>query len=298
MEDFVSNAFFKLIAIELEQQGLDVRANSQFTGKAERSDKATMLDEALAKLGPVALLKIGEGIHRLHFDPTLALMLKAVSVQDLLERWSRLEKYLHGQHRVKIVELTDTSTILEHYSVTGEGPSVSEDLVVAGLFAALFHAIGVKKLSASIGNSVVISDDVYSEPKPRLSSTQVWTYLWDDFKQDQLGVAPLGPNETAVDRVRLLLLTDPGRSWKLPTVADILATSTRSLQRRLEQSGVNFQTLLRSTRADSAATMLLKNEYGLSEVSYATGFADQAHFSREFKLRFNMSPTEYIALSR
>lgn len=298
MEDFVSNAFFNLIAVELKRQGFDATASSQFAGRAPRSNKKNLLDAALTQLGPAAVLNIGAGIHRIHFDPTLSLLLKAVSVQDLLERWRRLEGYMHGQHRVQTVEFTGSSTTLKHYALAGNGPSESENLVLAGLFAALFHGIGVNKLCVSIGGFVVMSDDVISDDISRLTSTQMWTFTWKSIKQVPFETRPLGSNETVVDRVRLLLMTDIGRSWNLASIADILAISTRSLQRRLEQSGSSFQSLLRITRAECAASMLLKNDHSLSAIGYATGFSDQAHFSRDFKLRFNMSPSEYVALSR
>lgn len=270
----------------------------QFAGKAARSDKAQWLHTAVAQLGPSALLKVGAGIHRVHFDPTLALLLNAVSVPDLLERWQRLEAYMHGQHRVKALDIKDKYTTLQHYTNVGVGPSQNDSLVVAGLFAAMLQSIGAKQLSLAMGEQVVISHDVIIDtikpPKP----AHTWRFSWEEYAPNCLNVEPLRLQHTATDRVQQVLLTDLSRSWKLAQVAELLTTSTRSLQRRLHQSGTSFQTLLRSTRADSAATWVLKGELDLSAIAYATGFSDQAHFSRDFKLRFNMSPTEYAALSR
>lgn len=298
MDDFASTALFNLIAVELQRQGFEVQTNPQFEGKTERSSKANLLDAALEQLGPVAILRIGAGIRRVTFDPTLAVLLKAVDAHDLIERWQRLEGYFHGNHRVRLLEHTDTSATLEHYALKGSGPSEGEDLVIAGLLAALLQQIGRKQLNLSIDNEAMIVGDTVVDTIPRSLSTRTWHYSWSRAVSANSETKPLDSNRSAADRVSTLLASDLGRCWKINAVAELLNTSPRSLQRSLAKSGASFQTLLRSARADGAAAMLLQDQHRLAEIGYATGFSDQAHFSREFKLRFNMPPTEYVALSQ
>ena len=76
----------------------------------------------------------------------------------------------------------------------------------------------------------------------------------------------------------------------------ILHTSTRTLQRRLAACGSNFQLLLREARVECAARSLLRRGASLGETGYTCGFSDQAHFSREFKQRYNLAPSEYADL--
>ena len=116
-------------------------------------------------------------------------------------------------------------------------------------------------------------------------------------------MSPLIPDQSPsiVERVSALLSSDPGRSWRVAVAARELAISTRSLQRQLAAERSNFQSILRVTRAEAAAALILEQKnldgFPLAAVGYASGFSDQAHFSREFKLRFNMSPTDYRAIT-
>jgi len=297
MEDFVSNAFFNLIADELRRQGIHSAANSQFSGKATRNSKVELLDKAYSQIGNSALLSIGTGIHRVDFDPTLALLVNAVSVEDLMERWIRLERYMHGHHRVRMLSKSSSSIVLEHYAQSKNGPGLVENLVVAGLFAAMLQAIGINQLNLSIDDHVLIASDSIVIDSPKIHSTNIWHFTWGGFNNTKPDTLSISSEDSVVTQVTQLLSSDLGRSWKLAAVAQILGKSSRSLQRRLAESNCSFQTLLRIARAEGAAKMLLTGEQGLSEISYAAGYADQAHFSREFKLRFNLSPVEYKKLS-
>ena len=49
---------------------------------------------------------------------------------------------------------------------------------------------------------------------------------------------------------------------------------------------------MRCRRLELACT-LLKNGHNVSETAYATGFTDPAHFSRMFKKRYGVAPSDY-----
>jgi len=297
MDDFASTALFGLIVKELRLQGLDFESTLEFTGKTERSTKADLLDFALEKLGPIGILKIGGGIRSSKPSPMGTVLMKAKTVPDLLQRWQRLEVYFHGNHRVRTVDIAETTATLEHLALKGDGPSIGEDLVIAGLLAALFQSIGTRQLSLCLGGSVAIQNDAYIEEFPCSAETRIWEFSWSHLETAVQEIPISETSDCTADRVRQLLMSDMGRSWKLASVADLLAVSTRTLQRQLAQSGTSFQSLLRSTRADCAALMLVEQLTTLPEIGFATGFSDQAHFSRDFKLRFNMSPKQYLALN-
>ena len=298
MDDFASTALYNLIAVELKRQGFDARTNMQFAGKTDRREKARLLDAAKAALGPSALLRIGTGISRSPFNASLAVLLSAVDAEDFVNRWQRLETYYHGRHRVRTIESSIAAVTLEHYAISGGGPSESEDLVIAGLLAAMLQRIGAQGLGLFLGEAQVIVDGEIPSSLPDYSKTSVWRYQWTGFESENRQDSAPATDQSVVERVLSLLRSDLGRAWKLATVAKAMALSPRSLQRHLAVSGASFQSLLRSARADGAAAMLLSGRAGLAEVGYATGFSDQAHFSRDFKLRFNMAPSAYLALNQ
>ena len=76
-------------------------------------------------------------------------------------------------------------------------------------------------------------------------------------------------------------------------VADTLAISTRTLQRRLKDEETSFANLLEEIRRDLASRYILDNTHSLTEISFLLGFSDESAFSRAFKRWTGQSPREY-----
>ena len=296
MDDFASTALLGLISTELSRRGLSTTRPRAFEGRTERSSKRDLLDEAPDALGTASIVAIGRGIDRVPDDPALAILSRAASPSDLFERWRRLERYFHGRHRTRALAETERSLRVEHRAVAGPPPSEGEDLVITGLLAALFERIGAKGLSLHVGGRRAIGPDGIETDLRRSDRTAVWDFAWSAL----VPTAPEPPAQAAPatvdEHVIRLIADDPGRGWRIGAVADVLHTSPRSLQRALAARDTSFRTLLRTARADVAARLLLERTHGLAAVGYASGYADQAHFSREFGTRFNLPPSEYVAL--
>jgi len=298
MDDFASTALYNLIVTELKRQGFAATPNRQFAGKIDRHEKANLLAAALQQLGPSAILKIGLGIQHASAQQMGSVLARAVNVHDLMARWQRLESYFHGKHRVRILEHGEKNITLEHISLSNEKSSRGEDLVIAGLLAALMQKIGVERLNLKIDDHLVIANSRIQEDLSQLQLTSIWSFNWDRISTVQCEIIQALPAESVLERLSNLFMSDPGRGWKLALAAKVLAMSTRNLQRQLAQEGVSFQVLLRSVRADTAASLMTETESELAQIGYLAGFSDQAHFSRDFKVRFNMTPREYLKLNR
>ena len=65
-------------------------------------------------------------------------------------------------------------------------------------------------------------------------------------------------------------------------VADRLAMSSRTLQRRLSLEGTSFQALLNKVRADMARIYLSKTHYSNAEIAFLLGYDDPNSFIRAF----------------
>lgn len=76
-------------------------------------------------------------------------------------------------------------------------------------------------------------------------------------------------------------------------IAQDLAMSSRSLQRKLQAEGTTFNDLLERVRQQLARDYLPQSQLALSEISYLLGYADQANFNRAFKRWFNTTPRQY-----
>jgi len=89
--------------------------------------------------------------------------------------------------------------------------------------------------------------------------------------------------------IRLLPDGEPRRNQ----VADELAMSERTLQRRLEEESTTFLELLDSTRRELAEQYLGRLHLTLAQAAYLLGFADQRSFFRACRRWFEQSPGQY-----
>jgi AraC-like DNA-binding protein len=81
-----------------------------------------------------------------------------------------------------------------------------------------------------------------------------------------------------------LSLEDAAAALKLPP---------RTLQRRLEESGLNFRQIVDDVRKSTAQHYLRDTQMPLAEIAAALGFADHASFNRAFKRWTGSSPGVY-----
>ena len=107
--------------------------------------------------------------------------------------------------------------------------------------------------------------------------------IWQAFEPDlRRRLASLHDTATVSERVRAALLESlpSGRSSVL--VAERLAMSKRTLQRRLNAAGTSFQELLDATRLELASHYLSKTALSCTEISFLLGFEDPNSFFRAF----------------
>ena len=89
-----------------------------------------------------------------------------------------------------------------------------------------------------------------------------------------------------------------GGPVKLADVAADLRLSTRTLQRRLADAGVAYQSLLDLTRFELARHYLASSAMPVAEVSYLLGFQDTPAFHHAFKGWQGQGPGQYRTSAR
>ncbi len=82
---------------------------------------------------------------------------------------------------------------------------------------------------------------------------------------------------------------------QIQSVARALATSARSLQRRLAETGVSYQQLLDLTRREAAGEYLSNTSLSIGEVAYLLGYSEPAAFHRAFKRWNGRTPQSFRA---
>jgi AraC-like DNA-binding protein len=104
---------------------------------------------------------------------------------------------------------------------------------------------------------------------------------------------------TAADQVRQLveLLLPLGRC-STRQVARGLGVTQRTLHRHLAAEQESFSSIVHGTRQALAERYLAADRYSLTDVSELLGFTAPSAFSRWFRQRFGVSPTEWRAAAR
>lgn len=84
----------------------------------------------------------------------------------------------------------------------------------------------------------------------------------------------------------------------LSRTARRLGMSARTLQRRLAEQGLAYQSLVDEAREELADRLLRESDYSLAEVAFLTGFSDQSTFGRAFKRWRGQTPRAYRLAAR
>jgi AraC-like DNA-binding protein len=103
-----------------------------------------------------------------------------------------------------------------------------------------------------------------------------------------------GASGDLASRVRAAIAADlPGREPTIAATARRLATSARTLQRRLAAEGSSFARLVDAVRRERAEAFLRAGDVSVAEVSWLVGFSEQSAFTRAFRRWTGSSPTGF-----
>jgi AraC-like DNA-binding protein len=301
MNDFASAAMLRLVAHGLRRQGHapppPVAAQQ---GHVALDDKRSLLAGLWPSIGPAGLARIGDAIRELPEEPTLRALVLATDPWDLLARWQRLERFVHARHRTRVEALGPGRVRLQHLSLSpGQRPTAAEDVLVFGLLVALCERVAGRPVQARpVGGRHWLRRDGQWRDGPWPESLHTWELRWDaaDVAGDpHPPVAHPASGDRWLEALHTALRADPGRPWRVDDLARVCALSARSLQRHLARRQLCFSGLLTAARVQCAADLLTTSGLSVAEVGYHCGFADQPHFSRQFRQSTAMTPARYRA---
>ena len=91
-----------------------------------------------------------------------------------------------------------------------------------------------------------------------------------------------------------LLESDLARPWTVAQMAALVGVSDAHLRRLFARAmGASPLQVLCDLRLQAAARLLADPSLRVKEIQVRVGLADASHFSRDFRCRFGVSPTEY-----
>ena len=104
---------------------------------------------------------------------------------------------------------------------------------------------------------------------------------------DQMAEIPLGS-------VVATMIRKIGRKVTSAELAKAAGTSVRGLERAFDRDyGLSPQQYLRRLRMQTACQLLVSSRLALAQVADRCGFADQSHFTRDFRSLTGMTPRTY-----
>lgn len=293
----------RVLAQGMRELGLPPPTATPDGATVDLDAKRALLRHAVQVGGLPCLALLGLGLHRFTHEPSHRALATARDARDLFGRWARLERYIHSRHRVQVEGIGDGEAQLRHVSLrAGAPPQPAEDLVVLGVLVAFLEACGHRGVAAWAGEARVYPDgDAAALAQAIANGTSAaWRIAWAAHVPPLAveGAMPhrLAPDDAWPDSVKALFDHLVARLPAAPGLGELaaeLGRARRSLQRELQQQGTGLRPLLAEARYRAAGWWLLQGDMALAEVGFLCGFADQSHFTREFRLRSGMTPGDY-----
>lgn len=109
-----------------------------------------------------------------------------------------------------------------------------------------------------------------------------------------------GNNDALMERIMKCVnenMQNP--DFNVEMLTEEVGISRAQLHRKMKEiTGISTAEFIRNLRLEQAAKLLVQGNINVTQVAYAVGFNNQAHFSTAFKKHFGMTPTEYYETNR
>jgi AraC-like DNA-binding protein len=127
---------------------------------------------------------------------------------------------------------------------------------------------------------------------PHLEPSRTLQRMAAQYADTMLAALPATPSPLSAIRAALRERLPQGEV-SLQELARALGTSTRTLQRRLEQAGTHLRALVEEERRELALGYIKHKTLSLSEIALLLGFSELSAFSRAFTRWTDLTPSEY-----
>ena len=127
--------------------------------------------------------------------------------------------------------------------------------------------------------------------------------LRERIREKYRRIVTLTPNPDVIDDPdaaflqRLMAILEPNLAnadFNVSTLTDAIGMSRPVLFRKIKMlTGLSVVELIRSLRMKKAQQLLSQKGMTVAEVAYSVGFSDPKYFSRQFRMEFGQSPTEF-----
>lgn len=322
----IPGAFVRLLFDYLERRGLDAPAVLQ-AARPARSEQGPdaysltqwreLLERAQQHLGdPCFGLHLGQTATAAHFGLLGYLLMNSRTLGDALMRGARYWRLFRPRAVQMQYRIAGETVVIEWAAEQGEVAASVESAVTA--LGQLCRAMTGQPLQAEelcfrhpappdqseydayFGCRVKFGQCLMRlrfplsylalglrEPDPDLLA------LLEEQADVLMAALPSGADLEQTVRECLARLM-PSAEPTVEQVAEVLHLSPRTLQRRLDENGLNFRALLDDTRRRLAESYLLDPRLQLKDVAHLLGFSEQSAFTRAFRRWNGISPGEFV----
>ncbi len=258
--------------------------------------KRRIIQNVLETHGPGILLKVGQHLRDTDPTPVFTALTTTLDPDVIAAKWMRLERYNHTSHRTAI-DITTPG----RWSCTRTGkstlPTGGENYLIAGVLFGLVTLTGVSKPALHVDGRKLTPTTLEKANDQPILSAETFAITWDPQEETDVSTdTDLSRQDAISRRLMHLLSQDIAKAWRIDEAARSLGTSTRTLQRELKREGNSYSTVVRQVRMNHASKMLSDPSPSLAEIGYCCGYADQAHFQRDFLTAANITPGQYIRI--
>jgi AraC-like DNA-binding protein len=323
----VSNAYLRGLLDHVQARGLEPArllagaglALDDRDGRVTEAQAADLFDRAAALLDDPALgLHAGEGIRPGHYGALGYVAMNCATLAEALDSLRRYQSLVIDLGEVGMKMEADT-VVLSWQPDTERPYRQLAEFNLAGLLTFTRWMAGRDAQPAWIELAYPAPADLheharvfgcdlrFDRPHYRLALPQAWLRapliqpdpamreLMQRLADQQLRALPR-EGEDLLARARGLI----ARQLKQPPVeldgiATQLATSPRSLQRRLAEAGLSFSQLTEQVRRELAERYLQDASMNLTDIAFLLGYSEQSAFQRAFKRWSGQTPAQFRA---
>ncbi len=130
------------------------------------------------------------------------------------------------------------------------------------------------------------------ETRTAKADKSINAYFLERLEEEKKGLE-IHPNRLANHVRDLIRDALPSGIPSIAQLGEHLGMSTRTLTRRLSESGISFRELVQKTQEEISQELLKNTSQSIGEIAFLTGFSEQSAFNRAFKRWTGQSPLEY-----
>ena len=299
-------------------EGLPIPIDSLNTIQAVPADIFFDLHEQLdERLGPGFSIRVGQHMQMDDYG-VLGLSWKTCSkAREIFERCERYFHLLSNTYVFKVEEEGGISHVYLHRDPYRRGVALSNEATFSATVVVLqaMTETDMAPIEVCFKHGAPLNQSDYEaafmcpihfqqahnrisyaskdlETRTAKADQSINRFLLERVEEETKGLE-ISPIKIATDVETLIKDALPSGIPGITQICEHMGMSSRTLSRRLAESGITFRELVRNTQEKISKNLLKNSSSSISEVAFQTGFSEQSAFNRAFKRWTGQSPTAY-----